>query len=105
MAGLDPAIHAAPLDKCLPKMRKLFRVDARVKPGHDDDGDRNVRIKARGRRYTITTAPGYCATCASAVRSVIPSTRAWAISIRSNGSWWSGGKVSRATACALVTAS
>src|SRR5579883_2154977 len=44
MAGLDPAIHAAPLDKCLPKMRKLFRMDARVKPGHDDDRDRNVRI-------------------------------------------------------------
>jgi len=38
MAGLGPAIHAAPLDKCLQKMRKLFCVDARVNPGRDDDG-------------------------------------------------------------------
>jgi hypothetical protein len=30
MAGLDPAIHVTPV--------RLDRVDARVKPGHDEEG-------------------------------------------------------------------
>jgi hypothetical protein len=33
MAGLDPAIHASPFAPALP-----HRVDARVKPGHDENG-------------------------------------------------------------------
>ncbi len=41
----------------------------------------------------------------SAVKRVTPSTIAWATSMRSNGSLWSGGRVASATACAPVTAS
>jgi hypothetical protein len=35
MAGLVPAIHAVPLRKKLSRWRKLNRVDARHKAGHD----------------------------------------------------------------------
>jgi hypothetical protein len=45
MAGLDPAIHVFPRERCRGKIADLAsllatiagrRVDARVKPGHDD---------------------------------------------------------------------
>ncbi|HQS07752.1 MAG TPA: hypothetical protein PLK13_02905 [Xanthobacteraceae bacterium] len=36
MAGLVPAIHAEPLARALENQRQRVRVDARVKPVHDD---------------------------------------------------------------------
>ena len=54
-------------------------------------------------RHASRTGPGYCATQASVVSKVIPSTIACATRRRSNGSLWRGGKWSRATACSLPT--
>lgn len=71
--------------------------------------DRNCRALPRqdsrgGCRYVDHArriGPGYSATTESAVRSVTPSTVAWATSRRSNGSLWMGGRLSIATTCSL----
>ena len=64
--------------------------------------DMPERKVSNGRLFqTCRTGPGYRATTASDVSSVIPSTVACATSIRSNGSLCMGGRPSIATACSL----
>ena len=50
--------------------------------------------------HTFRIGPGYRATMASVVRSVIPSSCAWATRMRSKGSLWMWGRRATAVACA-----